>query len=131
MIQSSVCNICASVLHPCWVSAINASSFATQSGKIGALGLKDREFGNSQPFGFQIRAGSCQVKEKLKFLPTSPCALGMHTALHPLAESAIAFTSKAKLTLVPPAFPAELERKSGLLQKQNVVLEEICLPSIF
>lgn len=66
----------------------------------------------------QGRFMSSQVKEELRTLRTSS-ALGIHAALHPLAEFAIAFSSKAKLTSVPPAFPAELERKAGLLQTKT------------
>ena len=122
MIQSLFCNFCAAVLHLCWVSALNASSFATQSGKIGALSLQRQgvwECSTTWLSG-QGRFMSSQVKEELRPLCTSPCALGIHAALHPLAEFAIAFSSKAKLTSVPPAFPAELGRKAGLLQNQNV-----------
>jgi len=66
-----------------------------------------------------------QVKEELRSLCTSPSASGVQAALRPLAEFAIAFSSKSTLTSIPPAFPAELERKAGLLKKQNVFSGEI------
>lgn len=75
-------------------------------------------------FGFQIRSMPCYIKE-LRSLCTS---LGTHPALPPLAECAIDFFSKAKVTSVPPELPAELERKEELLQNQNVFSEEIHSP---
>lgn len=61
------------------------------------------------------------IKE-LRSLCTS---LGLHAALPPLAEFAIDFSRKTKVTLVPPEFPAELERKEGLLCFQRkYILQE-------
>lgn len=93
MIQSLFCDVCASTPYPCWVSAPEASSFATQSGKIGALGLQRQGVWECSAswLSDQGRLTSRQVKEELRSLRTSPGALGTRAALQPLAEFAIAF----------------------------------------
>lgn len=94
-----------------------------QVGKWEHLACKDKEFGNAR-LSDQGRSMPSYVKE-LRSLCTFP---GLHAALPPLADFAIDFSNKAKLTLVPPGFPAKLERKAGLLQNQNVFSEEMHSP---
>lgn len=94
-----------------------------QVGKWEHPACKDKEFGNAW-LSDQGRSMPSYVKE-LRSLCTFP---GLYAALPPLAEFAIDFSNKAKLTLVPHGFPAKLERKAGLLQNQNVFSEEMHSP---
>lgn len=106
---------------PLLVSALKGSSFVTQIKKMGPLCLQRRGIWECSDF----KSGQVHAQLRSSGLYLSPW---IYMQLPPLAESAIDFSSKAKVTLIPPEFPAESQRKDGLLQNQNESSGEIHSP---
>lgn len=118
MIQSLFCNFCALGLRPHWVSALSTSSFATQCGEVGAPGLQRQGVWECSAtwLSNEDRFVSHQVKGELRSMYISLNFADTLSSSSPSRVCNSFFCSKAKVISVPPAFPAELKRKAGLLQ---------------